>query len=236
MVPLHARCVQPGARVDVFDMTCIENWLLDNQLQEEHYMVPHLRSENISKPDRELTVRVNLLSEVSFLYLRILLVFVHVDTSCHMEDSLASPNKWLPQTKANVDTGLPAYSDSAGTVKKCHCKRGRAPTLFYFKNWFGNCQNCHCNWGVTLTGVTVSGEACNVIVCLSVRSSAACGRLATAVTAVLFFSRFSVGCGRVNHSIIMRGPRTLPIIRISNRAHTVKRDWFLRKATDTMTK
>ena len=105
MVPLHARCVQPGARVDVFDMTCIENWLLDNQLQEEHCMVPHLRSENISKTDREFTVRVNLLSEVSFLYLRILLVFVHVDTSCHMEDSLASPNKWLPQTKANVECG-----------------------------------------------------------------------------------------------------------------------------------
>ena len=35
-------------------------------------------------------------------------------------------------------------------------------TLFKIKNLFGNCQNCHCNRGVTQTGVTVSGEACAV--------------------------------------------------------------------------
>ena len=37
--------------------------------------------------------------------------------------------------------GLPAYSDSAGTLKRCHCKQSSP-------------------YSVTATGVTVSGEAC----------------------------------------------------------------------------
>ena len=40
-------------------------------------------------------------------------------------------------------TGLPEYSDSAGTLKKCRCKMGAS----------------YC---VTVTGVTVSGEPCTV--------------------------------------------------------------------------
>jgi len=69
----------------------------------------------------------------------------------------------IADPKCHFSTGLHAYSDSVGTVKKCHCKRG--PTYndtFYIKKWFGNCQNCHCNRGLTLTGVTVSGEACTL--------------------------------------------------------------------------
>ena len=37
--------------------------------------------------------------------------------------------------------------------------------LFCIKKRFGNCQNCHCNRGVTLTGVNVSGDACIRVYC-----------------------------------------------------------------------
>merc|ERR1739842_48924 len=37
----------------------------------------------------------------------------------------------------------------------CHSKRGG-----FITEWFGNCQNCHCKRGVTVNGVTVSGEVC----------------------------------------------------------------------------
>ena len=45
------------------------------------------------------------------------------------------------------------------TVSKCHSNR------INFDIWknisFGNCQNCHCNRGVTVTSVIISGEVCS---------------------------------------------------------------------------
>ena len=59
------------------------------------------------------------------------------------------------------DTGCPAYSDSAGTAKKCHCKRvSLYPMMFSIRRSFFGPKNCHCIRSVTLTGVTVSGQAC----------------------------------------------------------------------------
>ena len=65
-------------------------------------------------------------------------------------------------------TGLPAYSDSAGTLKKCHCKRGASYCVtvskhFYYERSIGNLKKCHCKQSspncVTVTGITVSGMA-----------------------------------------------------------------------------
>ena len=59
------------------------------------------------------------------------------------------------------NTGLPAYSDSAGTAKECHCKRvSLYPMIFRIRTSFIGPKNCHCSSSLTLTGVTVSGEAC----------------------------------------------------------------------------
>ena len=53
------------------------------------------------------------------------------------------------------------YSDSAGTAKKCHCKRvSLNPMIFSVRIFFLGTKNCHCSRSVTLTGVTVSGRAC----------------------------------------------------------------------------
>ena len=71
---------------------------------------------------------------------------------------------------SNYNTGLPAYSDRAGTAKKCHCNQ-KAPycvtvskPFFYYKKPILKSEKCHCNqkalYCVTVTGVTVSGEAC----------------------------------------------------------------------------
>ena len=65
-----------------------------------------------------------------------------------------------------VVSGLPAYSDNAGTAEKCHCKRASLyPTIFSIRRSFFGPKNCHCSRSVTLTGVAVSGEAC--ITCYS---------------------------------------------------------------------
>ena len=61
---------------------------------------------------------------------------------------------------AKCSTGLPAYSDSAGTAKKCHCKRmSLYPMIFSIRRSF-------LDRGVTLTGVTVSGDACTSRDCI----------------------------------------------------------------------
>ena len=58
------------------------------------------------------------------------------------------------------NTGLPAYSDSAGTTEKCYCKGvSLYPMIFSIRRSFFGLKNCHCSQSVTLTGVTVSGEA-----------------------------------------------------------------------------
>ena len=41
--------------------------------------------------------------------------------------------------------------------QECHCKQ-----MGFINGWFGNCQNCHCKRGVTVTSVTVSGEVCTI--------------------------------------------------------------------------
>ena len=62
-------------------------------------------------------------------------------------------------------TFLPA--GSAGTAKKCHCKRvSLYPMIFSIRRPFFGPKNGHCSWGVTLTGVTVCGEACTILVLL----------------------------------------------------------------------
>ena len=67
-------------------------------------------------------------------------------------------------------TCLPAYSDSVGTVKQCHCKQGPSYSdTFYIKNGLGIAKTVNVTGGVTLTGVTViitvtvSGEACMTV-------------------------------------------------------------------------
>ena len=60
-------------------------------------------------------------------------------------------------------TGLPAYSDSdgSGTAEKCHCKRvSLYLMIFSIRISFFGPTKCHCSQIVTLTGVTVNGEAC----------------------------------------------------------------------------
>ena len=54
--------------------------------------------------------------------------------------------------------GLPAFIDSVGTAKKCHCKRNVTVTRIFSigRSFFGP-KKCHSNRNVTLTGVTVSG-------------------------------------------------------------------------------
>ena len=60
------------------------------------------------------------------------------------------------------DTGLHSYSDSAGTAIKSYCKRVSLYLMIFSKrrSFFGP-KNCHFSRSVTLTGVTVSGEACS---------------------------------------------------------------------------
>ena len=62
-------------------------------------------------------------------------------------------------------TGLPAYTDSAGTPPKkvsLYCKQvSLYPMIFSTWRFFFGPKNCHCNRSVTLTGVTVSGQACS---------------------------------------------------------------------------
>ena len=56
--------------------------------------------------------------------------------------------------KKYFTTGLLAYSDNAGTAKKCLCNE----VLLY--PMIGP-KNCHSSRSVTLTSVTVSKEACS---------------------------------------------------------------------------
>ena len=56
-----------------------------------------------------------------------------------------------------IDTGLPAYSDSAGTLKKCHCKRGASYCVTVSKHFY--CMKVQL--GVQKS-VTVRGEILTV--------------------------------------------------------------------------
>ena len=73
-----------------------------------------------------------------------------------------------------IDTGLPAYSDSAGTLKKCHSKRGASYCVTIskhssiqkvnqeFEKSVCKQSSPYCvPYCVTVTGVTVRGESCN---------------------------------------------------------------------------
>ena len=68
----------------------------------------------------------------------------------------------FPANPPKSGTEVPAYSDTLGTWKKCHCNpivtvtRGSLET----NQPFGTCQKCHCKQGVTVNSVTVSGEIC----------------------------------------------------------------------------
>ena len=53
-------------------------------------------------------------------------------------------------------TVTPSGQEKSVTVSKCHCNQ----LIFIYNRPFGTCQNCHCKRGVTVTGVTVSGEIC----------------------------------------------------------------------------
>ena len=66
------------------------------------------------------------------------------------------------------NTDIPAYSDSAGTLKKCHCKRGASYCVtvsrhFYCMKVEGS-EKCFCKRGasycITESRVTVSGKPC----------------------------------------------------------------------------
>ena len=63
-----------------------------------------------------------------------------------------------------VATEVPAYSDTLGTWKKCHCNQIVTITRGSLvpNQSFGTCQKCHCKRGVTVNSVTVSGEICIV--------------------------------------------------------------------------
>ena len=70
-------------------------------------------------------------------------------------------NSWNSLNLGESKLGLPAYSDSVGTAKKCHCKRNVTVTgIFSIGRFFFGSKKCHCKQNVTVTGVTVSGEAC----------------------------------------------------------------------------
>ena len=78
-------------------------------------------------------------------------------------DSLPNSDEWFgtPCFWPIHSTGLPAYSDSVGTAKKCHCKQNVTVTgIFSKRRSFYGPKKCHCSRNVTVTGVTVSGEAC----------------------------------------------------------------------------
>ena len=69
---------------------------------------------------------------------------------------------FLPSSRGlSENTGLPAYSDSAGTAEKCHCKRvSLYPMNLRTRRFFSGPKNCHLSQSVALTGVTVSGRTC----------------------------------------------------------------------------
>ena len=77
---------------------------------------------------------------------------VHSDLQTHLLCRLVSK----PKDVAFPITGLPAYSDSAGTMKKCQCKRVSLYPISIRRSFLGQ---CHCSQTVTLTDVTVSGQA-----------------------------------------------------------------------------
>ena len=67
------------------------------------------------------------------------------------------------------DTGFPAYSDSAGTAKKCHCKRGASYCVtvskkkLLYEGPIGSSQKCHCKRGASysvasLTSISTSTD------------------------------------------------------------------------------
>ena len=67
--------------------------------------------------------------------------------------------------RQNFDTGLPAYSDTLGTREKCHCNQVSIyPMIFSIRRSFLGSHNGHSKRGVTVSGVTVSGEPCNDLV------------------------------------------------------------------------
>ena len=68
----------------------------------------------------------------------------------HMEGNVAPLIQSSPLTVAS------SGQEKSVTVSKCHSKH----MVLIYERPFGNCQNCHCKRGVTLTGVTVSGEVC----------------------------------------------------------------------------
>ena len=43
---------------------------------------------------------------------------------------------WLEKPQANGGTGLPAYSDSAGTLKKCHSNHNASYCVFVSKHFY----------------------------------------------------------------------------------------------------
>ena len=58
--------------------------------------------------------------------------------------------------------GLPAYSDSDGTAEKCHCNRvSLYLMIFSIRRSFFEQKSFHCSRSVTLSGASVSGEACS---------------------------------------------------------------------------
>ena len=74
------------------------------------------------------------------------------------------PNSYLPKQNLSrqLNTEVPAYSDTLGTWEKCHCNQivavTRGSLVTNLSIW--TCQKCHCKRGVTVNSVTVSGEIC----------------------------------------------------------------------------
>ena len=65
----------------------------------------------------------------------------------------------------NINTDVPAYSDTLGTRTKCHCNQSVTVSRgnFLTNPSFGSFQKCHCKWSVTVNGVAVSGDVCIVL-------------------------------------------------------------------------
>ena len=73
----------------------------------------------------------------------------------------------------------------------------RGSPLVFTNKWFGNCQNCHFNRSVTITGFTVSGKACYGILFKCQTIEANCNTE----------TQIEMRDGTVEHFPGLRGPR-----------------------------
>ena len=75
------------------------------------------------------------------------------DLLCFVNFNSFSSLKEFSKTEVlalKYNTGLPAYSDSVGTAKRCHCKRNVTITgIFSIRRSFSGLKKCHYKQNVT---------------------------------------------------------------------------------------